>query len=161
VTVPHPPRPVRLAALAAVAGLALGGCSAFSPQTTTNVTYAPSDGVQGEIGQVAVRNLLVLTAEEGASAELIGSLFNDSGEDVSVVIDVENGAANETIDLAAGESVMIGPEADEQVSMESLDITPGLTAEVTFVGADGNLNLAAPVLDGSLPEYAPLVSEED
>ena len=77
-TVPHPSRPVRLAAAAAIAGLALGGCSMFSPQTTTNVTYAPSDGVQGEVGPVAVRNLMVLTAEQGAEAELVGALFNSS-----------------------------------------------------------------------------------
>lgn len=159
-TVPHPSRPVRLAALAAVAGLALGGCSAFSPQTTTNVTYAPSDGVQGEVGGVGVRNLFVLTAEQGAEAELVGSLFNSSDEDVSLVIDVENGAGSATIDVPAGGSVDLGPQADEEVAMESLDIVVGRTAEVTFVGGGGNLNLSAPVLDGTLPEYAELLSDE-
>lgn len=159
-TVPHLPRTVRLAALAAVAGLVLGGCSAFSPQTTSNVTYAPSDGVQGEVGDIAVRNLFVLTAEQGAAAELVGSLFNSSGEDVSLVIDVENGAGSETVEVPAGQSVTLGPQADAEVAMESLDILPGRTAEVTFVGSGGNLNLSAPVLDGTLPEYAELLSDE-
>ena len=159
-TVPHPSRPVRLAAAAAIAGLALGGCSMFSPQTTTNVTYAPSDGVQGEVGPVAVRNLMVLTAEQGAEAELVGALFNSSQDDVSVVIDVESGAASQTIDLEPGESLSIGPEADEQVTIETLDVVPGRTVEVTMIGGESNLNLQAPVLDGSLPEYASLIGED-
>ncbi len=159
-TVPHPSRPARLAALAAVVGLALGGCSAFSPQTTSNVTYAPSDGVQGEVGGIAVRNLFVLTAEQGAEAELVGALVNSSGEDVSLVVDVEDGAASATVEVPAGRSVSLGPQADEEVAMASLDIVPGRTAEVTFTGGGGELELSAPVLDGTLPEYAELLSDQ-
>ena len=169
-TVLHPSRPVRLAAAAAIAGLALGGCSMFSPQTTTNVTYAPSDGVQGDVGEVGVRNLMVLTAEQGAQAELVGALFNGSAESVSlevVVREPSDDPANpsdplvsETIDLEPNESISIGPEADEQVTVERLDIVPRRVAEVSLIGAGGNLTLRVPVLDGTLREYADLVDQE-
>jgi len=163
---------VRTAAAAAVAALALGGCSMFSPQTTTNVTYAPSDGVQGELGELAVRNVFVLTEEKGASAELVGALFNESGERVQVQVAVHEQVEGdgdqalgepllvESIDVDGNDSVSLGPEADEQVTIDSLDVVPGRTVSVTFVGGDGNLVLDAPVLDGSLPEYAELLGEE-
>lgn len=158
-TVPHPFRPVRLAALAAVAGLALGGCSAFSPQTTTNVTYAPSDGVQGQVGDVLVRNAIVLTEEQGAPGSLVVALFNDSEDAVELVIDVQDGAANQTVDLAPGEDLFLGPQAEDQLYIEGFDVLPGLTTEVTFIGGDDALNLMVPVLDGTLPPYDELVAD--
>ncbi len=171
-TVPHPSRTVRVAAVAA-AGLALGGCSAFSPQTTTNVTYAPSDGVQGEVGDLAVRNLFVLTEEQGASAELVGAVFNESGEQVEVQMTVraqpeegEDAAAgeallDESVQVDGDDSVSFGPGADEQITIKELDVVPGRAVSVTFFAGDANLTLEAPVLDGSLPEYAELLGEQE
>lgn len=158
-TVPHLSRTARLAAVAAVAGLALGGCSAFSPQTTQNITYAPSDGVQGEVGPVLVRNAIVLTAEEGAPGSLVTALFNTSDQPVQLIVDVQDGAGTQTLDLAAGENLSLGPQAEEQVFVEGLDVMPGLTTEVTFIGGDSSLNLRVPVLDGTLPPYDELVAD--
>ncbi len=158
------------AAVAVLAVCALAGCSQLSPQTTQNVTYAPSDGVQGQVGEVKVRNVLVLTSEQGGPAELVGSLFNPTGEDVSLEVVVrepagDDGAATEplateTIELGGAEDVMIGPDADQQVSLEQLDVVPGRFAEVSFTGGGGELVLQVPVLDGTLPEYADLVPGE-
>jgi hypothetical protein len=168
VTVPHPSRPVRLAAAAAVAGLALGGCSMFSPQTTTNVTYAPSDGVQGESGDLSVRNVFLVTEERGAQADLVGAVYNESGETAQVQVLVREGGGDaaaqpllqEDVEVDAEGSVSMGPQADEQLTVDGLDVVPGRTVEVTFIGAGGNVTLQAPVLDGSLPEYAELLGED-
>ena len=171
-TVPHPSRPVRAAAVAAVAGLALGGCSMFSPQTTTNVTYAPSDGVQGTAGDLAVRNVFVLTEEQGSSAELVGAVFNASDEQMQVQVTVreqgegEGGEApgqpllDQVVDVDGNDSVTMGPDEDEQVTIEQLDVIPGRVVSVTFLRGEGPITLEAPVLDGSLPEYAELLGEE-
>jgi hypothetical protein len=159
----------RLAA-AALAVCALSGCSLMSPQTTQNVTYAPSDGVQGELGEVKVRNVMVLTAEQGAPAEVVGSLFNGSGDDVEVEVVVREpsddpAAPNDplttsTLQLDGNQSLSIGPQADEQVEIDGLDVVIGTFAEITFIGGGGSLVLQAPVLDGTLPEYAELLEDE-
>lgn len=166
-TVPHPFRSLRVAAVAVVAALALGGCSMFSPQTTTNVTYAPSDGVQGAVGDLAVRNVFVLTEEQGASAELVGAIFNSSDQQVQVQVTVrqQGEAAGETlvddrVTVDGNDSVSLGPDADEQVTIEELDVVPGRVVQVSFVGDAGEITLDAPVLDGSLPEYAELLGQQ-
>lgn len=159
----------RLAA-AALAVCALSGCSVLSPQTTQNVTYAPSDGVQGDLGQVKVRNVMLLTAEQGAPAEVVGSVFNGSGDDVELEVVVREPAedpaapnepvATQTLELPGNQSLTIGPEADETIEIDELGIVPGRFAEVTFIGGGDNLVLQVPVLDGTLAEYAELLGEE-
>ena len=157
-------------AVAALAVCALSGCSLMSPQTTQNVTYAPSDGVQGEVGEVKVRNVLLLTREKGAPAEMVAALFNESGESVDLEVVVREATeldapptepvATERLTLSAGENLSVGPEAEDAISIEDFDVLPGLTAEVAFLGAGGELVLQVPVLDGTLPEYAELIDGE-
>lgn len=160
----------RLAA-AVLAVSALAGCSVLSPQTTQNVTYAPSDGVQGAVGEVEVRNVLLLTREEGAPAELVAALFNESDESTSVEVAVRETTepdappsepvVTRTLQLGPGEELFIGPEADEAISIDQLDVLPGLTTEVTFGGGGADdLVLQVPVLDGTLAEYAQLLDGE-
>ena len=75
----------RLAAIA-VGALVLTACSAINP-ITTDVHYAPSDGVQVAITDDAkALNLLVVTTAKGAPAVLTGSIYNGGEEDLAVTL---------------------------------------------------------------------------
>ena len=89
VTTARTPRPTRrTGALVAAAGLALAGCSVNSP-TTTNIEYAPADGVELDGEVVDVRDLLVVSQGDGAPAVISGSVINTSAEPVTVTVSVE------------------------------------------------------------------------
>lgn len=81
----------RLAASAAVAALLLGsvsGCAFITPQATT-VHYDASDGISATIGDIQVRNALLVTGD-GSSASLLINLDNTSPYGVQVNLQYEN-----------------------------------------------------------------------
>ena len=47
------------------------------------------------------------------------------------------------------------------ISLRELGIVPGRFAEVSFLGAGGELVLQVPVLDGTLAEYAELLGDDE
>ncbi len=144
-----------IGAAASIAALVLvAGCSNFSEQTT-QLDYAPSDGVQGEFGSVAVRNVLVIAEAEDAPGTLLGALVNSGSEDVRVTIGGDTLSAD--VQVPAGEAVTFGPDGDETVRTDQVGVVPGRQVRVLFSGDGGSLQLDVPVLDGSLPEYEGLV----
>ncbi len=96
-TVLKSPVLARLAAIAAGA-VVLAACSAINP-ITTDVHYAPSDGVQVAIGDDAkALNLLVVTTAKDAPAVLTGSIYNGGAEDLAVTLSIDGTiAANVTV----------------------------------------------------------------
>ena len=145
--------------LAATAGLAvaLSGCSATNQITTRN-DYAASDGVRSQLGDVALGNLIVLTSAEGAPGTLIGSVTNGGQGDVEVTLGVGDGAGQGSIELAPGETVLLGPDQDVELEIDAVPAPPGAFVDVN-VSSDqgGSSTVGVPVLDGTLPEYADLV----
>ncbi|SEJ38698.1 hypothetical protein [Demequina mangrovi] len=139
--------------LAAVAVLATG-CSAVNP-ITTQQAYDASDGVSIEIGEVTGLNLLVITEAEGAPAVLTGSLRNAGDEDATVAASVD-GASIVTVEIPAGQTVRLGGEEGETHVTGTSTAAPGLLQEVILQTQDqGQIVESVPVLDGTLPEYAP------
>jgi len=157
----RPLRPARARAVALgtalAVGASLGGCSMFSEQTTQNVDYSPSDGSQAELGPIGVRNFVLLSQGEGQPATLIGSLFNSSDEDVQVAVTVAGGTDAQIFEVPASGSVTIGPEAEDQLRLDSIDVIPGLLVQVLVTDGEAQAQLSVPVLDGALPAYADLV----
>lgn len=154
------PRTLRAAALTAglaVAGLALGGCSATN-QITTEDQYSASDGVRVTLGDVRGSNLLVLSAGEGQDGALQGGLVNDGTEDRSVTLAV--GDEETTVELGPRETVLLGTgRADDdrftEVMFPALEAMPGGLLTVTVSTPEsGSVEVRVPVLDGTLPEYA-------
>ena len=143
------------AIVAVAAALALTGCSQFSEQTTTNVTYAPSDGVQADLGTFGVRNLMVLTDGVGGPATLMGTVFNNGQADVDASIDGPSGLAG-TITVPAGERIALDAT---MISTSSADeaIAPGRLVDVAISAGADSVSLRVPVLDGVLSEYAGVV----
>ncbi|WP_084128881.1 hypothetical protein [Demequina sp. NBRC 110055] len=149
--------PARLAA-ASLAAVALAGCSYVNP-ITTHKNYSASDGTQLVVGDVSALNLIVLTEEVDAPATLIGTLINDSAEDVDLDISID-GQNTTNLTVPAGESVKLGPaDGDTEVSGVAV-AAPGLIANVAFAADTVDVHaVEVPVMDGTLPEYADLVAE--
>lgn len=147
-------------AFAAVTTVALlAGCSTFSAQTTT-LQYTPSDGAQTDLGGgVGIRNAIVLSEGSGAEAALVGVLVNSGTEDATVDLSSDDlSGLDTTVDVPAGESVMLGPD-DEDTEPGTTDLVPGRLAYLILSSEVGEATLPVPVLDGSLPEYADLVPD--
>ena len=154
-------RSMAVAAVASVA-LLLSGCSEFSPQTT-QLQYVPSDGAQGDLGDVGIRNALLITdtldrdasADPNAAAAFVGTLTNTGDADATVQLRTADGAET-SVPVPADGSVQISPSADQQWQVDQVGAVPGQTVTVTVTVAGEQLELEVPVLDGTLPEYKTL-----
>ena len=132
-------------------------------QATTE-HYDASDGVSLDVGDLDLRNVLVVS-DDGVDGTLVMTIVNRGTEDRS--LDVQFGAGGgdtQTIDVEAGSQVVFGvdevegTELVEPIVLEDIDTLPGafLTMYFQYSGAEGVEKLI-PVLDGRLPEYEHLV----
>jgi len=140
------------ASLAAAALLGASGCSAVNYQATTH-QYAASDGTATEFQDVQFRHMAFVTDEQGNPARAMGSVNNDSNEDVEVEMDVDGEIF--TLDLAAGEAFSL--ENDDEIVVESFQGAPGSLYEITVSVNGESEQLMTSVFDGVLPEYRDLV----
>ncbi|NYG20770.1 hypothetical protein BJY17_001517 [Agromyces hippuratus] len=154
----------RLAASAALAlGIALGasGCSMVTYQATTE-HYDASDGVSVDVGELDLRNVLVVS-DDGVDGTLVMTVVNNGTDDVTLGVQF-GGDDTETIRVEAGSEVVFGVDAVEgtdevePIVLEGIDTLPGAFLPMFFEysGTEGVEKLI-PVLDGRLPEYEHLV----
>jgi hypothetical protein len=114
-------RAVAAVVTAAALTVTTAGCEVFSP-TQTDVPYVPADGVQTDLGQVAVRDLvLVLTGTGGAMVS--GGLVNSSKESVTVQFSPQQETASGT-----GSEIELGPGQGVNLSQKGLQLS-GVTAK--------------------------------
>ncbi|WP_299035832.1 hypothetical protein [uncultured Pseudokineococcus sp.] len=184
----RPSRPAarRAAAVvvAASAVLASAGC-AVSPvvnQYSTELDYAPSDGVQGYFTltetdaegpgtSLLIRNALLIGPEADGPARLYGVLVNEDLEEVTVTISGPGDLLAEVV-VPGRSSVPLGEEQTEDLGDQSLpegaeitgdlvadpvDAVPGELVPVLMAIDDEVLEIEIPLLNGSLPEYQTLV----
>lgn len=147
----------RLAASAALAlGIAIGGsgCAMITYQATTE-EYDPSDGVSADIGDLEIRNILVVS-EDGEEGNMVLSVTNSGTEDATLELQVAGESVE--VDVDAGQTVSPGAGDEEPLLIERLDAEVGGLVPVflTTEGAEGR-EIGVPVLDGRLPEYEDLV----
>jgi hypothetical protein len=143
----------RTALVAAALAVGLSGCSALSPSTVTE-TYPASDGTNTDLpgSSVALRNFLVIGAEKGAPAELVGAVINDGAAPVDVSLQADPGqtaqAATPTVvHVAAHSSVQVGPEQAFTLSIPALSVEPGATTALTAATTGGGRTaITVPVL---------------
>lgn len=150
-------RPRALVALALAAASVTAGCSVTNPQTT-QLQYAPGDGVEARLGQdVTVASVLFVAAGEDSPGTLIARVVNDGTEPVTVQITGDD--VDVSVDVAPGETYEIGPEGDEEVVVDPIGAVPGTTIPLTVAleGTDASEQIRPTVLDGTLEEYADLV----
>jgi hypothetical protein len=147
-------RTIALAAVSATGALLLAACS----PTTTDLNYAPSDGVVVSVLGEENRdlrgiNLMVVSAAEGEAGNVLGALANETADDTSFTLEAP-GASPVTVAVPAGGTVYLGTETGEAVQLDTVGAQPGdyLDAVLT-VGSDSK-EFQLPVFDGTLPEYA-------
>lgn len=163
--------------MVAAVGLLTGGvagCSANVPAIVLDA-YSPGDGVGAELGEVAVRNLVVVSEGDGAPGVLIGALVSRADTDVNMLVQAEGGL-EQLVLLEAGQAVELGTGEDEAVTpgtgtspgaravpavLESVDPIAGDTIAVTVVSeVAGSVVLQVPITS-PVREYATITPPAD
>ena len=164
-------RAVAAAALAVALSAGLAGCNMISPQRTT-MKYDASDGVSVELGDIALRNVLLITDGEGKQANLVYTAVNRTSEDAKVEIKFDGSSSTAELthsSKGAASQFGFGEAGPNIVSGDfptGSTVTPVFTA--TFTDAQGSTQTvtvddkAVPVLGDDdakhiLEEYQTLV----
>jgi hypothetical protein len=145
--------------LAASVVLGTSACNLVAPQATTK-HYDPSDGVSGRVGDLKIRNAVIIVDESGTDGNLVASVTN-GGKSAALSIQFAEGEAGTVTTPIPGQStVSFGSGEDEPILLEGIDTTAGSLVEVFFqYGDETGTEILVPVLDGSLEEYSDLVPE--
>ena len=136
----------------------LSGCQVMSP-IQTNVAYQPANGVAVDLGDVQIRDLVVVSRAEGEVGTLSGMVVNSGTQPVTISF-----AAG-----AAGGSVMAQAPAEKQtrlsgvvgttpITLPNIDAAPGGILKLTVsTPAGGASEVSVPVLlpDGIYASITP------
>jgi hypothetical protein len=151
--------------LAALIAVGASSCTFMTPQAT-RISYFPSDGFDATVGDIEVRNAILLTSGDGgARTSLVVTLSNTSGSSQSVSFQHEVAGAGSdretvTVDAAPGLTAF-GAEDSETIVFESIEPTPGSLAQVYIQYGDAEgVEMDVPVLNGDQDTYAELVPGE-
>ncbi|WP_168626302.1 hypothetical protein [Cryobacterium sp. BB307] len=152
----------RSAASVALASLVLAGttaCTFLTPQATLE-PYDPSDGFGATIGNLEVRNAIIVS-EDGQTGNLVVVLANGTDRSMDVKLQWENAdgdKVDQRVHLNADSIKNLGE--DQQVVLTDIDTQPGALFPVFIqYGSETGKQLNVPVLDGTLPEYQGLLPE--
>lgn len=142
-------------AAAVVTVLTLTGCGFFTPVATMK-PYDPSDGVGADMGDLALRNILLI-ANDNHEATLVMTVVNRSEEDI--VLNLQYGDADvrvtESLTVAGGNSrTNVGDDPGTTIIVSDPNKVVGALFPIYFeYGSVPGEVVLVPVLDGSLPEY--------
>lgn len=138
------------------------GCGLMAPQATT-IRYDASDGVSGNVGDVAVRNA-ILVSDGADAANLVVTLVNqgDSAHVVGVQYESDGEKVTEELTVDANSTLALGSEDEPALALRGIDAQPGSLFPV-FVqyGNETGARLLVPVLDDTLAPYATLVPTDE
>jgi hypothetical protein len=141
----------------ALVGFGTAGCAFITPQATTKIVEA-SDGVNENLGAVAVRNATLISNDEGTLASLLVSFVNTGDSTEQLLVQYEDGATGERVNQKVsvegdGAITSFGAEGGEQILLENVSV-PGSLFPVYFqYGDEEGKQVLVPVLNTSLPEY--------
>ncbi|MCC3283127.1 MULTISPECIES: hypothetical protein [Arthrobacter] len=143
----------RSAAAAGVIALSLlgaTGCSVVNDQATT-MEYSPSDGIVQDLGDIQLRNILVVSDGDGEPGRLLGTVVNDSSDPMNFELEV--GGSTLTWNIPAGGKVVYDDAPQSEVLVETVAVLPGtgIRAEATAGTETATLNV--PVVDGQIEYY--------
>ena len=153
----------RRAASVLIAGaLALGmtGCSFIATQATL-IPYQPSDGVAATAGEIEVHNAIALSADGTDVAMVLNIVNNGAPAIVTFQYTDATGEKQDATVYADSGLSSIGAEGDDQLIFSNVGVTVGSLLPVYVVDpGEAGEGVLVPVLDGTLPEYAPLLPPE-
>lgn len=152
-------RAIAAGALALTAMVGVAGC-----QYQTLQQYTPADGVNVNVGDVMVRNLVIVVTEPGEGV-LLGTLVThqtDTLDSVKGVALSPNGEPAGALQVTSTGTVTVNPTEpllllDKGIRVSSTNLRAGLTARVELTFAKGGtVTTNVPVLDKQSPEYRDL-----
>jgi hypothetical protein len=149
-------------ALAAALLLATTGCT-FSAQIATQKDYDPSDGVGTAVGELLVRNALLI-GDDPETLNLVMTIVNTGDTDRRLSVQWSAGGeriTEEVFATANGRTSFGGPDQTQILVTGSTGTIGGLVPLFFSYGTVPGVELLVPVLDGSLPEYELLVPAAD
>jgi hypothetical protein len=131
-------------------GLTLCGCS-FTNPIATQMSDSLTDGAHASSGNVRLLNMLIVGDSAQKPGRVLGTIINDTDQDLMLDINV---AGQLSSILVLGEN-SVRLERGEPLLFERAGADPGSMVPMTVTYADGSLTVLVPVLDDSLPYYAP------
>jgi hypothetical protein len=147
-------RPFVRRALAAGAGLLVvgvtAGCQVNNP-VQTDVPYQPADGVAANVGELAVRGL-VLIGDGTGPVVISGSATNKGTESMTVQIAAQPGATADPSAPQGGSELQLGPREQVDLATKGLQLTgvtskPGTLVPVSVTSSTGGTTIvSAPLL---------------
>jgi hypothetical protein len=143
----------KLAIAAAAIGvglLSVTGCGFVNAQQTSH-QYSASDGVRADLGQLQLRNILIVASGENDPGRVIGAVFNQGTSDATLTISGANGSQTE-IPVKANSETYLNDQSDAAV-LSTAGINPGGLVPVTIRSGSDSAQLNVPVVNGTLPEY--------
>ncbi|SEE80147.1 hypothetical protein SAMN04489740_2595 [Arthrobacter alpinus] len=148
-------RAQRLSLIAAIGigAMAFTGCSAINEQSTTRV-YSASDGVRLDMGQLELRNVLIVAEAADGPGRVTGTFYNQSESDITLTISGAQGAQTE-ITVKPGAPTVLNSTADSSI-LSTVASAPGAveTVELRTSGSSSeSATLQVPVMNGTLKEY--------
>ncbi len=150
-------RAAAVTAVTAVLALALAGCVLFTPPETSE-PYDPSDGVGGEVGEVTLANVLVVTTD-GVLGNLSMTAVNAGASDVTLNIQYQSDGAKHDLSVAVPtkSSEIFGSGANGQLLLTDIGVKAGGLLDIYFqYGSEPGTLLRVPVLDGGMDPYSTL-----
>lgn len=150
-------RRAALATTAAVAMLTVSGCGYVTKQATT-IEYAASDGVNGQVGPLKLRNMLIVAAGADQPGRITGAVYNESDQKVQLTMKGPDGGTAELTVPANGE-YFIDNDAPPEI-IKPAGAKPGAMSLVTFEISGASEDLTLPVLDDTFPRYATMMPTE-
>ncbi|NQX29792.1 hypothetical protein HQQ81_20790 [Microbacteriaceae bacterium VKM Ac-2854] len=150
------------ASIVLAVGVAMGtaGCNLIAPQATT-YHYDPSDGVSANVGDIAVRNAMIIS-DDGELGNLVVTVVNSGTEDIDLDVQYETagGLGSATITAEPGTTV-VGEHGDQVVQLEDLGTVAGSLITTYFsYGSEEQAEALVPVLTSDMESYSTLAPTE-
>lgn len=138
--------------------LTTSGCVFTNPQST-NKSYAPGDGIETIINDVALRALLIVSKNSNEPGILLGSAVNESSATINLKITQTATQETKTFTIPANETLKFGPNtsdantSDANTIFANIKNIPGALETLTFSVNGKSEKLQIPILDNSLEQY--------
>lgn len=150
------------ASIVLAVGVAMGtaGCNLIAPQATT-YHYDPSDGVSANVGDIAVRNAMIIS-DDGELGNLVVTVVNSGTEEIDLEVQYEtaDGLAKASITAEPGTTV-VGEHGDEVVQLDGLGTIAGSLVKTYFgYGTEEQAEALLPVLTSDMESYSTLAPTE-
>jgi hypothetical protein len=148
-------RMVLITALVAAVAFGTAGCNLIQPQATTH-HYDPSDGVGANVGDIKLRNL-VLISDNGELGQLMFDAINTTGTSITlhVAFTINGKVSKQNVIIPSSEQpVRFGGPDERQVQLANFGVAPGGMIQLAFEAAGSEtVTTFVPVLTTAQPEY--------